>query len=219
MNRLGSLPSVPVIVGARQPLLRLGIGAALRNARSMFVVGEASHEAELIDIVLRTEPAVAVVVADPIAFPAAALRTHLSEAGIRTNLILLQEERVKAGDDWLDLFTAGPAELLAAVQSAAFTRAVDCRLTLDTPLPGPQVHAGWARLSERDQDVLLLACEGYNRRQIGDVLSLSPEAVETHLRHTREVLGANSLLELATWTAGLRLASFATQPPMGLGLT
>lgn len=41
----------------------------------------------------------------------------------------------------------------------------------------------WQSLSPREQEVAALACLGHTNRQIGLILSISPETVKTHLRN------------------------------------
>ncbi len=53
-----------------------------------------------------------------------------------------------------------------------------------------------ASLSDREQDVLLLAAQGLGRKEIGDRLSLSGETIKTHMSHIYQKLGIHSRQEL-----------------------
>ena len=56
----------------------------------------------------------------------------------------------------------------------------------------PAAGAGWQALSEREQQVALLAAEGYSNRMIGSALFLSERTVQSHLSRALAALGAAS---------------------------
>ncbi|MBX3100081.1 MAG: LuxR family transcriptional regulator [Salinibacterium sp.] len=56
----------------------------------------------------------------------------------------------------------------------------------------PAAGAGWQVLSEREQQVTLLAAEGYSNRMIGQALFLSGRTVQNHLSRALIALGATS---------------------------
>ena len=56
----------------------------------------------------------------------------------------------------------------------------------------PTAGAGWQVLSEREQQVTLLAAEGYSNRMIGQALFLSGRTVQNHLSRALIALGAPS---------------------------
>jgi|GEM_PF-1614625 len=84
---------------------------------------------------------------------------------------------------------ADEAELLGAVAvrnwSARELRRLGRRLR-------PAAGAGWQVLSEREQQVALLAAEGYSNRMIGQALFLSERTVQSHLSRALAALGASS---------------------------
>jgi DNA-binding NarL/FixJ family response regulator len=56
----------------------------------------------------------------------------------------------------------------------------------------PAAGAGWQALSDREQQIALLAAEGYSNRMIGQALFLSERTVQSHLSRALAALGAPS---------------------------
>lgn len=61
----------------------------------------------------------------------------------------------------------------------------------------------YARLSDRERDVLALVVEGLTNKEIARALALSPRTVETHRAHLSEKLQAGSLAQLIRRYASL----------------
>ncbi len=57
-------------------------------------------------------------------------------------------------------------------------------------------------LSEREQEVLDLLCEGFSSKEIGDKLFLSSNTVRTHIRHIYEKLHVQSRVEAVNKVRG-----------------
>ena len=112
-----------------------------------------------------------------------AARAHVLEATARAST----GERGAAVAGLRD--AAGEAELLGAVAvrnwSARELRRLGRRLR-------PSAGAGWQALSEREQQIALLAAEGYSNRMIGQALFLSERTVQSHLSRALAALGATS---------------------------
>jgi DNA-binding NarL/FixJ family response regulator len=56
----------------------------------------------------------------------------------------------------------------------------------------PIAGAGWDALSKREQQITLLAAEGYSNRSIATALYLSERTVQSHLSRTLVALGVSS---------------------------
>lgn len=56
----------------------------------------------------------------------------------------------------------------------------------------PSAGSGWQALSQREQQIALLAAEGYSNRMIGQALFLSERTVQSHLSRALAALGATS---------------------------
>lgn len=73
-------------------------------------------------------------------------------------------------------------------------------------LPVPTCDTvGGKRLTSRQLQVLLLACEGLRHAEIGACLGIGPQQVRRHLRDARERVGVDSTPQLVAWavSAGL----------------
>ena len=112
-----------------------------------------------------------------------AARAHVLEAAARA----ATGERGAAVTGFRD--AAEEAELLGAVAvrnwSARELRRLGRRLR-------PAAGSGWRAMSEREQQIALLAAEGYSNRMIGQALFLSERTVQSHLSRALAALGASS---------------------------
>jgi len=59
-----------------------------------------------------------------------------------------------------------------------------------------ELWKSWETLSPRERDVAALVCLGYTNKQIGVILSISPETVKTHLRNVLIKFNLRSRSEL-----------------------
>ena len=68
---------------------------------------------------------------------------------------------------------------------------------------GRETRERFARLSEREREVLALVVAGLTNKEIGRVLTLSPRTVETHRANLSAKLEADSLAKLIRQYASL----------------
>ena len=71
-----------------------------------------------------------------------------------------------------------------------------------------KVRALWRKMASREQEVTALACLGYDRNQMAEILSVSPETIKTHLdnifrklnvRTTKHVVAIFQGWDFAKW--------------------
>lgn len=74
----------------------------------------------------------------------------------------------------------------------------------------PAAGSGWQALSSREQQIALLAAEGYSNRMIGQALYLSDRTVQSHLSRALAALGATSRAAIP--------ASLGRERPQGASL-
>jgi DNA-binding CsgD family transcriptional regulator len=77
---------------------------------------------------------------------------------------------------------------------------IDSATLVDSKLPEPQV-----RLSRREEECLIWTARGKTHQEIGDILSLSPTSVRTHLDTARHKLRCINL----THAVGVAVATGA----------
>lgn len=61
---------------------------------------------------------------------------------------------------------------------------------------GPRGDSGYASLTNREREILLLLAQGLTNREIGERLVISPSTVQAHRTHIMEKLGLSSRADL-----------------------
>ncbi len=72
---------------------------------------------------------------------------------------------------------------------------------------GQKLLQRWLLLTLREQQVTVLACQGYTNRQIAVRLRIAPDTVKTHLRQVLMKLGFRNKRELRSSLSGWEFSS------------
>src|SRR6185295_7677509 len=112
-------------------------------------------------------------------------------------------EALSAGAAGYLVKDAADVELIWAVKSVArhgsyYSPSVQ-RVLVNASLrrrnTGGDNDALW-RLTPREREIVQLIAEGRSKREIGRLLLVSPETVETHRRHVMKKVGARNIAEI-----------------------
>jgi DNA-binding NarL/FixJ family response regulator len=194
--------SVRVVIADDHALVRQGVRRFLESTGEFEVLGEAATGTDLVDLVSRTNPDVAIMdIRMPEMDGLEAART-IRELGESTKVVMLTAyddrhfvgEAVRAGARGYVLKAREADHLLETVRLVAdgkliidpdLVRALADELTVarERDVRGPT-------LTEREVETLQLAAFGKTNREIGEKLFISPDTVKTHLEHIFQKLGA-----------------------------
>ncbi|MEA2520289.1 MAG: hypothetical protein QOF49_2369 [Chloroflexota bacterium] len=187
---------VRLLIVDDHPVVRDGTAALLAAQPGIDVVGTAGSIDEAIALIAAV-PA-DVILLDIRLGTDSGLRL-LTETGDEAPAIIVltaydypqyAEAALRLGASGFVLKTAPLAELLDAIRRvAAGGMAFSIR---------PRSGAGFARLSERELDVVRLVVDGRSNDEIAARLGIGPKTVESHLRRLFERLDLASRTELAT---------------------
>ncbi len=178
--------------------LREGLGALL-DAHGLQVVGAAGSVAAGLDLVVHTDPEVALV---DIRLPDGSgidLCRELQERNPELGVILytgdadaeLLYDGLDSGARGYALKAGSMEELVAAIERvAAGGSYVDPRL--DRILLSPRATESVPQLSPREREIMHLMAEGLTAERIGERISVSVETVRTHVRNAIHKLQARN---------------------------
>lgn len=192
-----------VVIADDEVLLRQGLERLLTEA-GCEVAGTAGTAPELLQLVARTHPDVALVDirmppthTDEGLVAATEIRTTHPQVGV---LVLSHHVESHYAMRLLEENPRGCGYLLkdrishVAVLVDALRRVSDGECVLDPTIVArmmrrPSVRGALSALSDRERDVLALMAEGRSNRAIAERLFLSGKTVETHVRHIFTKLG------------------------------
>ncbi len=206
-----------VVVADDQPVVRAGFAAVLAAAEGVEVVGTAADGAELIELVARTAPDVAVVdVRMPVLDGIAATEQVTAAGGTRVLVLTtfdLDEyvfAALRAGASGFLLKDVTAERLVEAVRMVAegsmlLGPGVTRRLVADfAELParagaaGPTDPATYG-LTPRESEVLGLLGRGWSNAEIAASLVLSTETVKSHVAEVLRKLSLRDRVQAVVW--------------------
>ncbi|MBK5186733.1 MAG: response regulator transcription factor [Gemmatimonadaceae bacterium] len=185
-------------------IVRAGLKAVLGGARDIRVVGEASNGEEAVGMAQRLKPHVVIMdLTMPGGDGVTATKTLATLPNPPKVLVLTmhtEEEfllpALKAGASGYLVKSAADRELVdaihAVVRGEMYVQQNAGRVLARGFVakdPAGEERARFARLTERERDVLVLIARGYSAPEIGDRLSISPKTVDTYKQRVNEKLG------------------------------
>jgi DNA-binding NarL/FixJ family response regulator len=189
---------IRILLSDDHPVVRAGIRAMLESEPDLEIAGEATTAEDAVRLAAASD--VDLVLMD-LQYPGAmqgaeATRRIRSQPGSPRVLVLTNYDTdadilgaIEAGASGYLLKDAPPAELIAAVRTAAVgdsALASGVSSRLDASLASSE------RLTVREAEVLSLVAEGRTNREIGRALFLSEATVKSHLVHIFTKLGVGS---------------------------
>jgi two-component system response regulator NreC len=191
-----------IILADDHELVRKSIAALLRDETDFEVVAECSNGREMLELVERLRPAVAIIdVAMPEMNGVEATR-RVRELSPMTRVIVLSNyadetyvrETLKAGAVGYIVKSGAAQDLIQAVRQGTRARvylseAVSAIATTRRGANGQALADGGTRpLSTREREVLQLIAEGRTSKEVAALLGISATTVKSHRNHIMEKL-------------------------------
>ncbi len=202
---------IKVLIADDHRIVRTGIRSFLEGHKDIAVVGEAGSGEDALALTRTLHPDVAVLDLNmPGIGGLEAIRRIKADApAVHVVALTMYEDRrffleaLTAGAEGYILKGADPAELLAAIRSAARGEAY---LTPDQArrvlaeyqhrTGRDQGAGGLSALSAREREVLRLIAEGMTGKEVAGRLGLSPNTIERHRTNIMNKLGLRNRAEL-----------------------
>lgn len=201
----------PTVVIADDDLpIRQDFRALIEHDGRLKVVGVAHDGIDLLDVVLRTRPTVAIV---DVRMPRATGIDATREIVARTETAVLIVTTFDLDRDVQAAIRAGASGFL--LKSEAADRLVDAAVAVaggnqvyNPTAIGTLVHAlgddspidaDTADLSDREVEVLRMVADGRSNAEIGERLHLSVSTVRTHVRSILGKIGATNRTQAVVW--------------------
>ncbi len=195
---------IRVVLADDHTVVRSGLKAVLGTARDIDVVGEARDGQEALTLVDRFHPDVVVMDLSMTGMDGATATKEIVARGSETRVLILtmhpEEEflvpLLEAGAAGYLVKSAADRELVDAVRAVAkgdvFVRPAAARILakgLTRKDPQDADRDRYARLTDREREVLRLTAQGYSAPEIGEKLFISPKTVDTYKQRINEKLG------------------------------
>lgn len=191
-----------IILADDHELVRKSIAALLRDEPDFDVIAECPNGREMLDLVARHKPAVAIV---DVAMPelnGIEVTRRIKELSTRTRVIVLSNyadatyvrEMLKAGAVGYIVKSGAAQDLIQAVRKGTrahvyLSAAVSSIATSTGRADGyAGIDEGTRPLSSREREVLQLIAEGRTSRDVAALLGISVTTVKSHRNHIMEKL-------------------------------
>jgi two-component system, NarL family, response regulator NreC len=195
---------IRVVLADDHAIVRSGLKAVLGAARDIDVVGEASNGREAITLADRLRPDVIVMDLSMGEMDGIAATKELTarEGSPRVLVLTMHAEEeylvpvIEAGAAGYLVKSVADRELVDAVRAVAhgdLYMRPSAAGVLAKRLKKKDEHADerarFAKLTDRERDVLRLVAEGYTAPEIGEKLFISPKTVDTYKQRVNEKMG------------------------------
>lgn len=222
--------NIRVLLVDDQPLIRTGFATILDTEPGIEVVGEASNGLEALEAVERLDPDVICLDVQMPVLDGIETTRRLTAEDTRAAILILTTfdhdeflfQTLEAGASGFMLKTAGPEELISAVQKLAagdsllapeVTGRVLSRFlgrddgaadSFSRPTPGASAATAdsapdLSRFTERERDTLVLVAQGKSNSEIAEELFVAPVTVKTHVSNILMKLGVKDRLHAVIW--------------------
>lgn len=213
---------IRILLAEDHRIVRDGLRMLLQSEPDFVVVAEAENGREAVARAKETHPDVAVLdISMPELSGLEATRLIKVESPQTQILILTMHESdeyffraLEAGASGYVLKKAATQDLIAAARAVARGEAF-LYPSVAKKLIGDYVRraesdteqSGYATLSEREREVLLLLAEGVSNQEIADRLAITPSTLQTHRAHVLEKLGLRTTADLIKYAVQHGLVS------------
>lgn len=212
--------TIRVLLVDDQPLLRTGLATILSTEPGVEVVGEASNGREALDQVEALDPDVVCMDVQMPHMDGIEATKALTASEARAAVLILTTfdrddflfETLKAGASGFLLKTAGPEQLIHAIQVLAggesllapevtgrvlermFTEPADEPEVASQPIPELPVP-----LTRREDEILSMLVTGKSNADIAEELFVGPATVKTHVSNILMKLDVNDRIHAVIW--------------------
>ena len=195
--------TIRVAIADDHSLVRQGLRRYLDMAEGIEVVGEAANGQELVDLVGKEEPDIALVDIRMPEMDGLEAARKIRETHPKTGVIMLTAyddrqfvvEAVRSGARGYVLKARDAEHLIQTVRLVAGgNMVIDPQLVValaDELSVAKDRDRKAETLTAREVEVLQLLAFGHTNKDIADQLFISPDTVKTHLEHIFEKLGAS----------------------------
>lgn len=205
---------IRVLIAEDHSIVRDGLRMLLQSASDFVVVAEAADGREAVARAKESQPDVAILdISMPDLNGLDATRLLKIESPQTQVLILTMHESdeyffraLQAGATGYVLKKAATQDLLSAVRAVArgeaFLYPSVAKKLIGDYLNRVQTDAApsdYARLSDREREVLILIAEGVSNQQIAERLVISTSTVQTHRAHILEKLGLQTTADIVKY--------------------
>jgi two-component system, NarL family, response regulator NreC len=213
---------IRVLLAEDHIIVRDGLRMLLESDPDFTVVGEASNGREAVALAQETQPDVAILDISMPGLSGLEATPLLKAESPRTQVLILTMHEsdeyffraLEAGASGYVLKKAATQDLIAAARAVARGEAflypsVAKKLIADyvRRVQSGTEPIGYASLSEREREVLLLIAEGLSNQLIAERLSVTPSTVQTHRAHILEKLGLQTTADLIKYAVQHGLVS------------
>lgn len=213
---------IRVLLAEDHRIVRDGLRMLLQSEPDFVIVAEAENGREAVAKAKETRPDVAILdISMPELSGLEATRLIKSESPQTQVLILTMHESdeyffraLQAGASGYVLKKAATQDLLAAARAVSRGEAflypsVAKKLIGDyvSRVEAGAEEGGYATLSEREREVLLLLAQGVSNQEIADRLAITQSTLQTHRAHVLEKLGLRTTADLIKYAVQHGLVS------------
>ncbi len=202
---------IRIVLADDHPIVLAGIKTLLQTAPEIELVGEANNGVAAFELILSTQPDIAVLDLMMPEMGGLELAGRLAETAPSVRIIALtvQEDRayvqplLQTGAKGYLLKRSAAEDLVRAIRAVAAGGIYLDPAMADKvmPLPAPASAPDKAGLSPREVDVMRLAAQGYSNKEIAGRFEISIKTVETYRGRACDKLGLRTRSEIVRFGA------------------
>ncbi len=205
---------ISVLLADDHAILRSGLRALLALEHDMEVVGEASNGLEAVELAQSLSPDVVVMDISMPEMDGLSAAKRLQDQGYEGHIVILTVhaeepylfQTLRVGASGYVLKSSADSELMDAIRAAhrdeVFLYPSAVQKVLKEYRRGVQGGGGkseYARLTNREQEVLQFTAAGFTNQEIAEKLIISPKTVDTYRQRIMEKLNLHHRSELVRY--------------------